>query len=52
MVRHIKLLLKNDEYRVRLAEAGFRRVSAEFTAARMAEKHREFYEKMLNSPGN
>jgi glycosyltransferase involved in cell wall biosynthesis len=52
LVRHIKQLLENDEYRVRLAEAGFRRVRAEFTAARMAEKHREFYERVLNSPGN
>jgi len=49
LVRHIKQLLENDEYRVRLAEAGFRRVRAEFTAATMAEKHRQFYERVLNA---
>jgi len=52
LVRDIKQLLENDEQMRRLAEAGYRRVRAEFTAARMAERHREFYDKMLNSPGN
>ena len=49
LVRHIKLLLENVEQRGKLAEAGFRRVSTEFTSARMAEKHREFYERVLAS---
>ena len=49
LVRHIRLLLENDEQRVRLAEVGFGRVTTEFTSARMADKHREFYEKVLNS---
>lgn len=36
----------------KLAEAGFHGVRVELTSATMAEKYREFYEKMLNSPGN
>jgi len=49
LVGHIRLLLESAEQRERLAEAGFHRVRAEFTAATMAEKHRAFYERVLTS---
>ena len=49
LVRHIRLLLQDSEQRARLAEAGFRRVTTEFTSTMMADKHRQFYEKVLAS---
>ncbi|MFQ5924440.1 MAG: glycosyltransferase family 4 protein [Dehalococcoidia bacterium] len=49
LVSHVRLLLENGAQRARLAEAGFRRVTTEFTSARMAKEHRQFYEKVMTS---
>ncbi|MFC1980140.1 glycosyltransferase family 4 protein [Chloroflexota bacterium] len=49
LVNHIRFLLQNDEQRLKLAEAGYHRVSTEFTSVKMAEKHRRFYEMVLDS---
>lgn len=49
LTTYVRLLLENEEQRVRLVDAAFRRVITEFTLARMAEKHRGFYERVLNS---
>jgi glycosyltransferase involved in cell wall biosynthesis len=47
LVGQMRLLLENEGERQRLAEAGFERVLAEFTSTRMAERHRQFYERVL-----
>lgn len=48
LVQYTRLLLQDSEQRARLAEAGFHRVTTEFTSTMMAEKHRQFYEKVLS----
>ncbi|MDY6917299.1 MAG: glycosyltransferase family 4 protein [Chloroflexota bacterium] len=49
LVGLVRQLLEDGEERTRLTEAGFRRVTTEFTSERMAEKHRRFYERVLAS---
>ena len=43
----IRMLLDDEGERRRLAEGGYSRVLNEHSAARMAEKHRQFYERVL-----
>lgn len=47
LVRHLKTLLNDETKRLQIGEAGHRKVVSQFTSARMAEKHLEFYWKVL-----
>ena len=49
LVSHIRALLQDDSKRGKIAEAGYKKVVAEFTSTRMAEKHKEFYKKVLGN---
>lgn len=48
LVSHIRTLLQDEPKRRQLAEAGYKKVITHFTSSRMAEKHKEFYERVLN----
>ena len=48
LVSHIKALLQDDLKRQQIGEAGYERVVAECTSTRMAEKHLEFYRRVLS----
>ena len=49
LVSHIRALLQDESKRGKVAEAGYKKVVAEFTSTRMAEKHKEFYKKVLGN---
>lgn len=48
LVRHLRTLLQDEPLRRQMGEAGYRKVVGEFTSTRMAEKHLEFYKKVLS----
>ncbi len=47
LASHIRALLQDEPRRQQIGEAGYRKVVTQFTSARMAEKHLEFYQKVL-----
>ena len=49
LVSRIRTLLQDEPKRKQMGEAGYKKVVAEFTSTRMAEKHLEFYEKVLGA---
>ncbi len=50
LVSHIRTLLQDKVKQKQIGEASYRKVVTQFTSARMAEKHLEFYQKVL-TPG-
>ncbi|GAH83481.1 unnamed protein product, partial [marine sediment metagenome] len=49
LVSRIRTLLQDESRRRQMGEASYKKVVAEFTSTRMAEKHLEFYEKVLGA---
>ena len=48
LVSHIRALLQDRPRREQMGEAGCNKVAAQFTSTQMAEKHLQFYQKVLN----
>lgn len=48
LVSHISTLLQDEPKRQQMSEAGYKKVVTQFTSTRMAEKHLQFYQKVLN----
>jgi glycosyltransferase involved in cell wall biosynthesis len=48
LVNHIRTLLQDELRRQQMGEAGYKKVVNQFTSTRMAEKHREFYQRVLS----
>jgi glycosyltransferase involved in cell wall biosynthesis len=48
LASHISALLQDEPKRWQIGEAGYKRVVTEFTSTRMAEKHRQFYQRVLS----
>ncbi|GAI29510.1 unnamed protein product, partial [marine sediment metagenome] len=49
LVSCIRTLLQDESRRKQMGEAGYKKVVNQFTSAIMAEKHLEFYEKVLGA---
>lgn len=49
LVSHSRTLLKDESKRKRIGEAGYGKVITQFTSVRMAERHRQFYNRVLDS---
>ncbi|GAI29190.1 unnamed protein product, partial [marine sediment metagenome] len=49
LVSHIRTLLQDESRRKQMGEAGYKKVVSQFTSAIMAEKHLDFYEKVLGA---
>jgi glycosyltransferase involved in cell wall biosynthesis len=49
LVTHLRTLLQDESKRRQIGEAGYRKVVTELNSARMAEEHRQFYDRVLAS---
>ncbi|MFC1902787.1 glycosyltransferase family 4 protein [Chloroflexota bacterium] len=47
LASHIRAMLQDEPKRRQIGAAGYKRVVAEYTSTRMAEKHYQFYQKVL-----
>ena len=48
LVSNLRALLNNETKRQQIGDAGHKKVVTQFTSASMAQKHLEFYQKVLD----